>query len=160
VIFSRLGAFLSAPERLYTTDRSFYEMNEFNERSAYPHPDDFKVMRPEYTDLEDGTHEASITITPFKVTGVSATKAGARRAAIYEASKTYRSYHPSYRVESPYPEEFTDREGMKWKRVPASQRAQMGDYIFTDAEGEEDYADIETMLMWDVRPALQEVEED
>ena len=25
-----------------------------NERSAYPHPGDFKVMRPEYTDLEDG----------------------------------------------------------------------------------------------------------
>lgn len=135
-------------------------MNDFNERSAYPHPDDFKVMRPEYADMEDGMVEANITITPFKVTGLSATKAGARRAAIYEAAKTYRSYHPSYRVESPYPDEFADLEGMQWKRVPQSQRDRLGDYLFRDAEGEEDYADVETMLMWDVRPATEEVEEE
>ncbi|WP_457651337.1 hypothetical protein [Rhodocaloribacter sp.] len=131
---------------------------DFNERSAYPHPDDFKVMRPEYTELEDGFFQATITIAPFKVTGRSATKAGARRAAIYEAAKTYRSYHPSYRIESPYPDEFVDQEGMHWRRVSPSQREKLGDYVFVDAEGEEDYADIETMLMWDVRPAPVEEE--
>lgn len=135
-------------------------MNDFNERSAYPHPDDFKVMRPEYTELEDGMQEASITVSPFRVSGQSATKAGARRAALYEAAKTYRSYHPSYRVESPFPDEFDDREGMHWKRVPPHQRDQLGDYAFKDQEGEEDTTDIETMLMWDVRPAqLEEAEE-
>ena len=135
-------------------------MYDFNERSAYPHPDDFRVMRPEYTEAEDETWEATITIAPFKVTGTSVTKAGARRAAIYEAVKTYRSYHPSYRIESPYPDEFVDRENMKWRRVPAAQREQLGDYQFIDSEGEEDYADIETMLIWDVRPAGQEEEEE
>jgi hypothetical protein len=127
-------------------------MLETAERSAYPSPDDFRVMRPEYTDLEDGTFQASITITPFRVVGVSATKAGARRAALYEAEKTYRSYHPSYRVHNPYPDEFTDEEGMRWKRIAPSMRDEMGDYVFVDSEEEEDYADIETMLMWDVRP--------
>ena len=135
-------------------------MSDFTERSAYPHPEDFKVMRPEYTDLEDGTFEASITVSPFKVTGQSATKAGARRAALYEAQKTYRSYHPSYRTENPFPDEFTDRDGQKWRRVPQHQRDQMGDYIFTDADGEEDYADIETMLVWDVRPEQAEADEE
>lgn len=135
-------------------------MSDFNERSAYPHPDDFKVMRPEYEELEDGGFEATIFVSPFKVEGRSASKPGARRAAIYEASKTYRSYHPSYRVESPFPDEFTDREGMSWRRVPASQREQIGDYIFTDEEGEEDYVDIETMLLWDVRPATTADEDD
>lgn len=135
-------------------------MYDFNERSAYPHPDDFRVMRPEYVDEEeDGTVQATITIAPFKVTGTSVTRAGARRAAIYEAIKTYRSYHPSYRIESPYPDEFMDRENMKWRRVPPSQREQYGDYVFIDQEGEEDYADIETMLMWDVRPQVAEAEE-
>ncbi len=131
-------------------------MNDFNERSAYPHPDDFKVMRPEYVEVEDGLIQASITISPFKVTGKSATQAGARRAALYEAAKTYRSYHPSFRIENPFPDEFSDREGMKWRRVPPAQREEFGDYIFQDEEGEEDYVDIETMLLWDVRPAEEE----
>ncbi len=87
------------------------------------------------------------------MTGESQTKAGARRAALYEAEKTYRSYHPSYRVESPFPEEFTDADGAQWKRVPAKDRDKMGDYFFTTPDGEEDSADIETMLTWDVRPA-------
>ena len=128
-------------------------MSEFNERSAYPSPDDFKVMRPEYTELEGDLFRCSITITPFKVTGESATKAGARRAALYEAEKTYRSYHPSYRVKNPFPDAFVDREGMRWKRVPPPQRERLGDYAFIDQDGEEDYADIESMLTWDVRPA-------
>lgn len=127
-------------------------MREYTESSAYPHVDDFKVMRPEYVELEDGMFQATITIAPFKVVGRSATKAGARRAAIYEAAKTYRSYHPSYRIENPFPEKFVDQSGMKWERVPASKRSELGDYRFIDDEGEEDYADIETMLMWDVRP--------
>jgi hypothetical protein len=131
-------------------------MHEFTERSAYPHPDEFKVMRPEYAELEDGLHEASITIAPFKVEGVSATKAGARRAAIYEAAKVYRSYHPSFRIENPFPDDFKDREGMKWRRVAPAQREEFGDYIFTDEEGEEDYVDIETMLLWDVRPTTDD----
>ena len=125
---------------------------DFNERSAYPNPQDFKVMRPEYTDLEDGFFVAAITITPFKVTGRSATKAGARRAALYMAEQTYKEYHPSYRITNPYPSEFTDQEGQAWKLLSPLQREKLGDFSFTDAEGEEDYADIEQMLMWDVRP--------
>ena len=135
-------------------------MYDINERSAYPQPEDFKVMRPEYAELEDGMYQASITVSPFKVTGRSATKAGARRAALYEAEKTYRSYHPSYRIHNPYPDEFTDREGMRWRRVSPAQREQFGDYIFADEEGEEDYVDIETMLMWDVRPVQPDADED
>ncbi|MEM1093104.1 MAG: hypothetical protein AAGJ10_00755 [Bacteroidota bacterium] len=131
-------------------------MATYTERSAYPHPGDFKVMRPEYTELdEDGLYTASITIAPFKVVGKSATMAGARRAALYEADKTYRSYHPSYRVKSPFPEEFEDSEGVTWTRVPQVQRTMLGDYKFTDADGEEDYANIETMLLWGVRPVSQ-----
>lgn len=133
-------------------------MYDFSERSAYPHPDDFRVMRPEYTQLEDELYQATITIPPFKVTGKSVTQAGARRAAIYESIKTYRSYHPSYRLESPFPDEFVDRENMTWRRVPPSQREEFGDYMFRDPEGEEDYADIETMLLWDVRPVAVEEE--
>ncbi len=125
---------------------------DFNERSAYPHPDDFKVMRPEYLELEDGYFQASIIITPFKVQGRSTTKPGARRAALYEAAKTYRTYHPSFRVNSPFPDEFTDSEGITWKRTSPMQRTKLGDYIFIDEDGEDDYADIEQMLMWDVRP--------
>ena len=125
------------------------------ERSAYPHPDDFKVMRPEYIEPEegeDGDIRAIINIAPFRVEGQSATKPGARRAALYEAQKTYRSYHPSHRIPSPYPDEFTDLEGTKWTRVKASQRADLGDYSFLlDGEDEEDYADIEQMLAWDIR---------
>lgn len=128
-------------------------MSDFNERSAYPSPDDFEVMRPEYEELEDGTFEASITITPFRVAGISSTKAGARRAALYEAEKTYRNYHPTYRVRIPFPDSFMDQEGMKWKQIPQQQREEMGDYRFTDPDGEEDFADVETMLLWDVRPA-------
>lgn len=125
---------------------------DFNERSAYPHPDDFKVMRPEYSEEEDGFVDATITITPFKVTGKSATKPGARRAALHEAEKVYRSYHPSYRIDSPYPMEFVDNEAVNWKRLSPMQRESLGDYSFTDADGDEDYTDIETMLMWDIRP--------
>ncbi|MEM1270032.1 MAG: hypothetical protein AAGI08_08290 [Bacteroidota bacterium] len=128
-------------------------MSELSERSAYPHPDDFKVMRPEYVELEDETAQASITIAPFRVVGKSVSRPGARRAALYEAEKTYRSYHPSYRVGSPYPDRFVDDSGTTWERTKPSQRHN-GDYKFTDEEGD-DYADIESMLMWDVR--IQEV---
>ena len=125
----------------------------FDERSAYPHPDEFKVMRPEYGEQEEETDEvvASITIAPFRVVGRSASRPGARRAALYEAAKTYRSYHPSYRVESPFPDEFADENGTRWKRVPEHLRPKQDDYAFEDEEGE-DYASIEQMLMWDVRP--------
>ena len=127
----------------------------FDERSAYPHPDEFKVMRPEYLEPEEGepTDEvvASITIAPFRVVGHSATRPGARRAALYEAAKTYRNYHPSYRVESPFPEEFEDENGTKWRHLPEHVRARQGDYSFEDEDGE-DSASIEQMLMWDVRP--------
>lgn len=126
---------------------------DYTERSAYPHPDDFKVMRPEYVDTEDETAQAVITIAPFRVVGRSATRPGARRAALYEAAKTYRSYHPSYRIESPYPDSFTDDSGTKWERTSSAQR-HLGDYAFTDEEGT-DYTDIETMLLWDVRVAPQ-----
>ncbi|NND71185.1 MAG: hypothetical protein HKN43_06370 [Rhodothermales bacterium] len=131
-------------------------MIETGERSAYPNPTDFEVMRPEYVDMEDGLFQASITITPFRVVGTSATKAGARRAAIYEAEKTYRNYHPSYRMRSPFPDKFSDQEGVKWRRIPAAQREQLGDYVFVGEDGEEDYADLETMLLWDVRPVENE----
>lgn len=127
-------------------------MRDLGERSAYPHPEDFEVMRPEYTDLEDGYVQASITISPFRVTGRSATRPGARRAALYEAQNTYRSYHPSYRIRSPFPDEFVDQEEVKWKRMPPMKRTTTGDYMFISEDGEEDYADIEQMLMWDVRP--------
>lgn len=131
---------------------------DINERSAYPHPGDFKVMRPEYIEQEDGYFVASITITPFKVTGKSSTKAGARRSALYAAEQTYKEYHPSYRVMNPYPSEFVDQEGQTWKLLSPLQREKLGDYSFTDAEGEEDSADIDQMLMWDVRPVKEETE--
>ncbi len=130
-------------------------MRDIDERSAYPHPEDFQVMRPEYTDLEDGYVQASITVSPFRVTGKSATRPGARRAALYEAQNTYRSYHPHYRVQSPFPDEFTDQEDVRWKRIPSMRRETTGDYLFVGEDGEEDYADIEQMLMWDVRPIQQ-----
>ncbi len=114
-------------------------------------------MRPEYLEQEDGFFVASITITPFKVTGRSTTMAGARRAALYEAEKTYKSYHPSYRVSNPYPAEFVDLEGQQWKLNSPLMREKNGDYAFTDADGEEDYADIEQMLMWDIRPSKEAV---
>lgn len=122
------------------------------ESSAYPEPHDFEVMRPNYHEKEDGFVQATIMISPFRVQGESATKAGARRAALYEAQKTYKSYHPGYTIDNPYPERFVDGEGMEWHRVPAFQRATSGDYRFVDEQGEEDYVDIETMLLWDVRP--------
>lgn len=133
-------------------------MSDFTERSAYPSPEEFKVMRPEYVETEDGFVRASIVITPFRVTGESSTRPGARRAALYEAEKNYRSYHPSYRIESPFPDEFSDADGAKWKRLPTGQRDKLGDYSFTTEDGEEDYANIEQMLAWDVRPAGSEVE--
>lgn len=133
----------------------------FDERSAYPHPDEFKVMRPEYTDPEEGAGDvvAAITIAPFRVSGRSSTRPGARRAALYEAAKTYRNYHPGYRVESPFPDEFEDENGTQWRHLPEHQRAKLGgDYSFEDEEGE-DYASVEQMLMWDVRPTAP-IEED
>lgn len=133
--------------------------DDYAERSAYPHPGEFKVMRPEYDDLEDGEFQATITIAPFRVTGRSVSKAGARRAALYEAEKVYRSYHPSHRIESPYPDEFEDQSGTKWVRVKPAQRNKLGDYEFTDEDGS-DYADIEQMLMWDIRVAEPEEDED
>lgn len=132
----------------------------YTERSAYPHPDDFKVMRPEYTEFEEEEEfQATIVIPPFKVNGRSVTKAGARRAALYEAAKVYRSYHPSYRVASPYPDTFVDQTGTSWERVKPSQRSELGDYAFTDEAGT-DYADIEQMLLWDIRVAEPDEEED
>ena len=127
-------------------------MSDTIERSAYPHPHDFAVMRPEYTDLEDGTFEATITVPPFSVEGQSVSRPGARRAALHKAQLTYRSYHTSHVVDSPFPEEFTDQEGMRWKRLGVLQRQALGDYSFEDQDGEMDYANIEQMLMWDVRP--------
>jgi len=129
------------------------------ERSAYPEPNDFEVKRPDYHEDEDGFVTARITIASFTVEGESQTKAGARRAALYEARKTYASYHPNYDEENPYPDHFVDRQGAEWHRLPPFERNTYGDYKFINDYGgedeeavEEDYADIETMLMWDVRP--------
>ena len=133
------------PDQLNTPDQ--------NDRSAYPHPNDFAVMRPEYHQQDDGFWQATINVSPFRVKGESASKPGARRAALYEAEKTYRNYHPSHSINNPFPEEFTDGEGMEWKRTSPQRRGELGDYIFEDDYGEQDYVDIETMLMWDVRPA-------
>ncbi|WP_412068738.1 hypothetical protein [Rubrivirga sp. IMCC43871] len=125
----------------------------FDDRSAYPHPDDFKVVRPEYSDPEDEGDDviAIIEIAPFRVVGYSATRPGARRAALHEAAKQYKTYHPGYRIESPFPNEFVDADGTQWKRVPANRRDELGDYTFTDADGE-DSTEIDQMLQWDVRP--------
>ena len=116
------------------------------ERSAYPHPDEFKVMRPEYTDLDPENEDeeakewqAAIVIAPFRVVGRSVTKAGARRAALYEAAKTYRSYHPHFRIKSPYPETFTGDDGMKWERLRPALRSKYGDYTITDEEVSQTY---------------------
>ncbi|HMX79957.1 MAG TPA: hypothetical protein PLG91_06585 [Ferruginibacter sp.] len=128
-------------------------MLNLNEASAYPHPQEFKDMRPEYsTEPEaDGLISAKISISPFSVSGRSVTKAGARRAALYEAEKTYRSYHPSYAVQNPYPEEFSDLEGKKWKRLSIALRTKyLADYEF-EVDDDTDYASIEDMLGWDVR---------
>lgn len=132
----------------------------FEDRSAYPHPDEFKLVRPEFSDPEDEGDDtiAIIEIAPFKVHGYSASRPGARRAALYEAAKKYRSYHPSYRIESPFPDEFEDTEGRTWSRVPSNKRDQLGDYTFTDEDGE-DSTDIEQMLLWDVRPVAADVED-
>ena len=128
-------------------------MPDPNARSAYPHPDDFAVMRPEYHQQDDGFWQATINVSPFRVKGESASKPGARRAALYEAAKTYQNYHPSHSIQNPFPEEFTDGEGMEWTRTSPGRRGELGDYIFEDERGEQDYVDIETMLLWDVRPA-------
>ena len=127
-------------------------MSNFDERSAYPKPSDFEVMRPEYEETEDGTVVATITVSPFVVTGSSTTEPGARRAAIHEAHKTYKTYHPSYEVPSPFPDQFRDQEEILWQRMSPMARTMHGDYSFTDADGEKDYANIEQMLTWDVRP--------
>ena len=128
-------------------------MKDIAERSAYPPPRDFEVMRPEYADLEDGTVAATISVAPYKVEGQSVTRAGARRAAVYEAHLTYKHYNPSYRPPCPFPDEFGDQEGVQWKRMSILMRATTGDdYMFSDEDGEEDYASIKQMLIWDVRP--------
>jgi hypothetical protein len=125
-------------------------MDAFNERSAYPHPDEFKVMRPEYEEEgDDGLSQATIMIAPFKVSGTSATRPGARRAALYKAQEVYRSYHPSYKIKSPFPDNFVDPNGASWRQLSDMQR-DLGDYEFTDEDGS-DYTDIETMLLWDIR---------
>lgn len=129
-------------------------MVDLDERSAYPKPLDFEFMRPEYEEAEDGTIIARIAVTPFEVTGSSITEPGARRAAIYEAHKTYKTYHPNYEIPSPFPDEFTDQEGILWKRLSPMARTMLGDYSFTDPDGEEDYSNIEQMLNWDVRPEV------
>ncbi len=127
-------------------------MPDITERSAYPPPRDFEVMRPEYVEQEDGSMEASISVAPYRVVGQSATRAGARRAAIYQAHQTYKHYNPSYRPPCPFPDEFTDQEGVGWNRMSTIMRTTVGDYMFTDQDGEKDYASIEQMLIWDVRP--------
>lgn len=127
--------------------------HDYADASAYPHPEDFEVMRPDFYEEDDGFIKAVINVSPFSVEGRSMTKPGARRAALYEAEKTYGNYHPSYRVRNPFPEAFVDQQGMTWRRIPAHQRSQFGDYRFKGEEDEEeDFADIEQMLMWDVRP--------
>ena len=110
-------------------------------------------------EVSDDEVLAIITIPPFRVMGRSTTRPGARRAALYEAAKTYRNYHPSYRIESPFPAEFEDESGTKWTRIAEHLRSKLGDYEFADEEGE-DYADIEQMLLWDVRPVPVYEEED
>lgn len=122
------------------------------DRTAYPHPTDFSVKRPEYHETDEELVEAVIDVSPFTVKGISATRPGARRAAIRVAEKNYKSYNPSYRLTNPYPREFVDNEGTHWERVPRSKRSTLGDYAFTDENGT-DYVDIETMFLWDVRVA-------
>lgn len=129
-------------------------MFDSEDRSAYPRPASFAVMRPEFEDQEDGLVQASITVSPYTVTGVSTTRPGARRAALHQAHKTYRAYHSSYIVPSPFPDEFTDQEGTRWERIRSAAGAQLGDYKFIDDSGEEDFADIDQMLIWDVRPEI------
>ena len=128
-------------------------MFESDDRSAYPRPANFAVMRPEFEDQEDGTIQASITVSPYTVTGISTTRPGARRAAIHQAHKTYRAYHSTYVIPSPFPDGFTDQEGTRWDRATGADLL-MGDYKFVDDHGEEDFADIDQMLLWDVRPEL------
>ena len=128
-------------------------MFDSEDRSAYPKPLEFEVMRPEYEEQEDGTITATITVSAFVVSGESTTEPGARRAALYQAHQTYRSYHPAYVVPSPFPDEFTDQDGVAWQRMSPMARASTGDYRFTDPEGFDDFADLEQMLAWDVRPA-------
>lgn len=131
-------------------------MEHFDERSAYPKPLDFEVMRPEYEVADDGSVIATITVSPFVVNGTSTTEPGARRAAIYEAHKKYKDYHPSYEIPSPFPDEFTEGDGTHWKRLNPMALSIRGDYAFVDTDGEEDYAKIEQMLVWDVRPATSD----
>ena len=46
-----------------------------------------------------------------------------------------------------------DTENTKWKQLSGIQKERNGDYAFYDEEGEEDFADTEQLLAWDVRPA-------
>jgi len=137
-----------------------------DQSSAYPEPSDFEVKRPDYHEDDSGFVTARITISPFTVEGESQTKAGARRAALYEAEKTYASYHPNYDERDPFPDHFRDRQGAEWERLPPFERTTYGDFKFVNTYEdedeevvEEDYADVETMLLWDVRPE-EVVEED
>jgi hypothetical protein len=59
-------------------------------------------------------------------------------------------------VENPFPDEFVDQEQQQWRRLPPGQRDKLGDYVFISEDGEEDYANIENMLAWDVRPATED----
>ena len=54
---------------------------------------------------------------------------------------------------------FEDENGTRWARVPEHQRTRLGDYTFTDEDGD-DSTDIEQMLMWDVRPVSTVESED
>ncbi|MCY4673271.1 MAG: hypothetical protein OXD43_05820 [Bacteroidetes bacterium] len=89
-------------------------MFDSGERSAYPKPNNFGVMQPEYEKMEDGTIQAMIDLISFWTMGVSSTRPGARRAVLYQAHKTYKSYHPPYVVPSPFPDSFTDQGGVEW----------------------------------------------
>ncbi len=65
--------------------------------------------------MEAGTIQAMIDLTPLWAAGMSSTRTGARCAVLYQAHKTYKSYHPSYVVPSPFPDSFTDQRDLTWK---------------------------------------------
>lgn len=123
------------------------------EQASFPHPEEFAKATPEYEELRDGYFQASLRVAGFEIVGQSATRPGARRAALHEAARSYHSYSPAYEIPNPFPDNFVDQENVRWARVPQDQRAALGDYSFCVEEDEIDYADIPTMLIWDVRPA-------
>ena len=77
-------------------------MREFYERSAYPKPLDFEVMRPEYEEHDDGTVTATITVTPFEVQGSSVTEPGARRRPSMKRTKPTRPTTPVTKFRAPF----------------------------------------------------------